>query len=75
MSLDIREGKTQKFTLFDEAQFDIDVFDYSLEDESAVNVGDRITAETAYLGNITGRIEKQTYSLIGNIIWKQCEVR
>lgn len=34
------------------------------------HVGDVITAETEYLGNVTGRITRQTFNLNGNIVVK-----
>ena len=44
------------------------------EYDSIVNLGDIITAETEYLGNVTGRIKSQRYSLNGGIIVKECEM-
>ncbi len=42
--------------------------------EQAINCGEVITAETEYLGDITGRIVSQRYNLNGGIIVKECEV-
>ena len=39
-----------------------------------VNLGDVITTETQYLGDITGRIISQRYNLNGNIIVKEVEL-
>lgn len=38
--------------------------------DEPVVVGDKITTETEYLGNITGRVVKQTFNLNGGIIVK-----
>lgn len=40
-----------------------------------VNVGDYIISETEYLGNVEGYIIKETYSLNGNILIKDAELR
>lgn len=42
--------------------------------DSVVNTGDVITSETEYLGNVTGRIVSQRYSLNGGILLKECEL-
>lgn len=42
--------------------------------DERVNLGDVITAETEYLGNVTGRIISQRYNLNGGIIVKECEL-
>jgi hypothetical protein len=38
--------------------------------DDPVSVGDMITTQTAYLGDITGRVIKQTFNLNGGIIVK-----
>lgn len=43
--------------------------------EQVVNVGDSITAETAYLGDVTGRIIKETFNLNGGIIIKEAVLK
>lgn len=43
--------------------------------DKAINVGDLITAETEYLGNVTGRVIKQTFNLDGGIIVKKAVLR
>ena len=43
--------------------------------DATTNVGDKIRAETEYLGSIEGIIEKQTFNLNGGIIVKDCTVR
>ncbi|MBQ5590381.1 MAG: hypothetical protein IIU65_01730, partial [Clostridia bacterium] len=43
--------------------------------DKAVNVGDLITAETEYLGDVTGRVIKQTFNLSGGIIVKKAVLR
>lgn len=42
--------------------------------DKKVNLGDAITAETEYIGNVTGRIVYQRYNLNGRIIAKECEL-
>ena len=42
--------------------------------DAAVNVGENITAETEYLGNLSGRIISERYSLNGGILIKECEM-
>lgn len=44
------------------------------EYDKAVKVGDIITTETEYKGDITGRILSERYNLNGNIIVKECEM-
>lgn len=39
--------------------------------DSTINLGDMITCDTQYLGQVTGRVIKQTFSLKGNIIVKE----
>jgi hypothetical protein len=46
-----------------------------VEYDKAVNVGDKITAETEYLGNVTGQVIKQTFNLNGGIIIKESVLR
>ncbi len=43
--------------------------------DTPVNVGDVITAETEFLGNLTGCITKETFSLNGGIIIKEAEMK
>jgi hypothetical protein len=43
--------------------------------DQVVNVGDIITTQTEYLGEITGRIIKQTFNLNGGIIIKEAIVK
>lgn len=43
--------------------------------DTPVNVGDVIECETEYLGNVIGRIIKQTFSLNGGIIIKEAEMK
>lgn len=43
--------------------------------DKAVNVGDLITAETEYLGEVTGRLIKQDFNLNGGIIIKKAVLR
>lgn len=40
-----------------------------------VNVGDCISAETEYLGNVSGNVIKETYTLNGNTIVKDAELK
>lgn len=42
--------------------------------DDKINVGDVITAETEYLGTVTGRIISQRYNLNGGILAKECEM-
>lgn len=42
--------------------------------DNTIDVGDVVTAETEYLGNVTGRIISERYSLNGGILVKECEV-
>ncbi len=46
-----------------------------IEYDKAVNVGDVISAETEYLGNLTGRVIKQTFNLNGGIIIKKAVLK
>jgi hypothetical protein len=46
-----------------------------VEYDKAVNVGDMISAETEYLGTVTGRAIKQTFNLNGGIIVKDTVLR
>ncbi len=43
--------------------------------DEPVMVGDMIEAETEYLGNVQGRIIKQSFGLIGNIIVKEAVLK
>lgn len=43
--------------------------------DKRVNVGDRIEAETEYLGNVDGRIIKQSFNLNGGIIVKEAALK
>ena len=43
--------------------------------DEPVNIGDNISAETEYLGNVTGRIIKQSFNLNGNIIVKEAVLK
>lgn len=43
--------------------------------DTPVNIGEKITAETEYLGNVSGRIIKQLYNLNGNILVKDTELK
>ena len=47
---------------------DVYVFD------TIINVGDLITADTEYLGVVTGRILSEKYNCNGSILVKECEV-
>ena len=79
ITMDILEGQDLVETqpLYDVALFDVDTYDVtsSFVDQQKTKVGDIITADTAYLGLVGGRIEKQSFSLAGNICWKSSEVR
>jgi hypothetical protein len=55
----IKYGDCQKIVVYDEP----------------INVGDVISAETEYLGNVNGRIIKQNFSLGGNIIIKKAVLK
>lgn len=48
---------------------------HSVEYDKPVNVGEMIKAETEYLGNVSGRIIKQTFNLNGGIIVKEAVLR
>ena len=50
-------------------------YDGSVTYDKAVNVGDVITTQTEYLGEITGRVIKQTFNLSGGIIIKDTILR
>lgn len=43
--------------------------------DPVVNVGEIITAETEYLGDVTGRIESMNYNCDGGILVKECEMK
>ncbi len=43
--------------------------------DKTVNVGDVVGVETEYLGNVTGRIIKQSFNLNGGIIIKEASMR
>lgn len=43
--------------------------------DKVVNVGDVISAETEYLGVVTGRLIKQKYKLTGNVVIKEAVLR
>ncbi len=43
--------------------------------DEVVNVGDKITTQTEYLGEITGRVIKQSFNLIGGTIIKDTVLR
>ena len=80
-NLKIYEGKTRKpdtgaiygAGIYGIAKYGV-VEKGGFEYDSIVNLGDIITAETEYLGNVTGRIKSQRYSLNGGIIVKECEM-
>lgn len=80
-SLKIYEGKSRKpdtgaiygYGIYGGAKYGV-VEKGGFEYDSIVNLGDIITAETEYLGNVTGRIKSQRYSLNGGIIVKECEM-
>ncbi len=42
--------------------------------DDIVNVGDVITAQTEYIGAVTGRITSERYNLNGGIVVKECEL-
>ena len=42
------------------------------KDDTAVNVGDTVTASTEYLGTLTGRVISSRFNLNGGIIVKEC---
>ncbi len=48
---------------------------YVVTYETPVNVGDVIECETEYLGNVSGRVIKETFSLNGGIIIKEAELK
>lgn len=66
-NLKIVEGK--KSIKFGEAKYGEFKFGQSIADK-VVNIGDKIIAETQYLGDLTGTIISQKYSLNGNILVK-----
>lgn len=41
--------------------------------EQAVNVGDIVTFETEYYGTLRRQITRESYSLKGGVVWKNCE--
>jgi hypothetical protein len=43
--------------------------------DKIVNVGDLVTCETEYLGDITGRVIEQSYNLNGGIIVKKAVIK
>ena len=43
--------------------------------DQSVNVGDKIQAETEYLGVVSGRLIKQSFNLNGNIIVKEAVLK
>lgn len=62
----------KKFGTFKFGQ--VDVIETVTNDEP-INVGETITAETEYLGDVTGIITSQSYSLNGNIIIKDVVIK
>lgn len=46
----------------------------SLMKTDKIELGDMVTIETEYMGDITGQIIRQAYNLNGNIIVKECEI-
>ncbi|MBR5823637.1 MAG: hypothetical protein IKY67_05810 [Paludibacteraceae bacterium] len=66
-NLKIVEGK--RAIRFGEAKYGEFKFGQSIADK-VVNIGDKIIAETQYLGDLTGTIISQKYTLNGNILVK-----
>lgn len=57
-------------------EFKYGEFEYGKSvDDVTTNVGEKITCETEYLGNITGRILMQTYNLNGGILMKDTKMK
>lgn len=80
-NLDIVEGKHivyDNFIKYGEkkyGQFKYGEKNKSLVYDKPVNVGERIAAETEYLGTLIGVVTKQTFNLNGNIIIKKTTMR
>ena len=61
----------KKYGEFKYAEYGEKITEY----DQPVTVGDVITAETEYLGNVTGRIIRQSFNLSGGIIIKEAVLR
>ena len=82
VNLDIIEGKhiiygkrikygEKKYGTFKYGERNPNIITY----DEPVNIGDNINCQTEYLGELSGRITKQTFNLNGNIIVKKCIMR
>ena len=67
----IKYGSGRKFGSFKYGQLNPDVVTY----DEPVHTGENINAETEYMGVVSGRITKQSFSLNGNIIIKEAVLK
>lgn len=47
----------------------------TITDQQDVNLGERITTETEYLGDVSGRLISQSFNLNSNIIVKEAVLK
>lgn len=78
VTMQIKDGveSVENLPMYDIAQYDIDRYDnsYKYVSQKKTKVGDVISFDTIYGDVRKGIITKQTFSLRGNIIWKDTEV-
>lgn len=59
---------------YGEVQYGMIQYGGMIETDERIELGESITTETEYLGDLTGQITRQSYNLNGNIIVKECEM-
>lgn len=67
----IKYGTSRKYGTFRYAQYEPDKVVYDLE----TNVGDKISINPPFIGNVTGIIERQSYSFVGGSVAKKTILR
>lgn len=82
VNLDIIEGKHVtggEYVLYGNSKYGAVKYGgnhpYTITYDMPVNVGDKVTCETEYLGNVTGRIIQQSFNMISNIIVKKAVLK
>ena len=83
INLNIIEGKHEtkpQYVLYGQIPYGMFKYGGVLNERTIVydetsSVGDYIECQTEYLGNLTGRVTRQSYNLNGNIIIKDTQLR
>jgi hypothetical protein len=83
INLNIVEGKHEaksQYALYGQSLYGMVKYGGALKERTIVydetsSVGDYIECQTEYLGNLTGRVTRQSYNLNGNIIIKDTQLK